>query len=317
MLTEKLVLKNPLLFIYKTVTTHLKKTLRTTIILLLILVSSLSYGQGNGLYKFQSENGKYGFMDKNGKIKVKAEYLNVGDFREGLCYVSKEVIKKGYKWIFIDTLGNKIFDIKDNFPETEFSEGFARISSFEEQWFVNRNGVNEFGKTWKDGHEEFKNGIAYVSDKEFSDFYPINTKGERIGTRTFSRVEIYNSRKNDSLESKSKIEFKSDKFIPFQENKIWGFKDSLNNVVIKPIFHKVDKFKNGVCAVRIKEVLFETANDYFLDALIDENGKILIEKEMHCYLGFQGELIEFYGGGHFSGGVHYLNKNGEEIKPTE
>jgi hypothetical protein len=295
----------------------LRKTLRTTIILLLILVSSLSYGQGNGLYKFISENGKYGFMDKTGKIKIKAEYLNVGDFSEGLCYASKEVIKKGYKWIFIDTLGNKAFDIKDNFPETVFSEGFVRISSFEEQWFVNKNGINEFGKTWKDGHGEFKNGIAFVSDKQFSDFYPINTKGERIDTKTFSRVEIYNSRKNDSLEIKNTTEFKSDKYIPFQENEFWGFKDSLNNVVIKPKFYKIDKFKNGVCAVRIKEVLFETANDYFLDALIDENGKILIEKEMHCYLGFQGELIEFYGGGHFSGGVHYLNSQGEEIIPTE
>ena len=256
-------------------------------------------------------------MDKSGKIKVKAEYLNVGDFSEGLCYVSKEVIKKGYKWIFIDTLGNKVFDIKDNFPETEFSEGFARISSFEEQWFVNRSGVNEFGKTWKDGHGEFKNGIAYVSDKEFSDFYPINTKGERIGTKTFSRVEIYNSRKNDRLESKSKKEFKSDKFVPFQENELWGFKDSLNNVVIKPKFYKVDKFKNGVCAVRINKREFEFANDYFLDALIDENGKTLIEIGMHCYMGFQGELIEFYGAPHFGGGVHYLNKNGQKIIPTE
>lgn len=295
----------------------MRKTLRATIILLLILVSSLSYGQGNGLYKFQSENGKYGFIDKNGKIKVKAEYLNVGDFSEGLCYVSKEVIKKDYKWIFIDTLGNKVIDIKDNFPETEFSEGFARISSFEEQWFVNKNGVNEFGKTWKDGHEEFKNGIAYVSDKEFSDFYPINTKGERIGTKTFSRVEIYNSRKNDRLESKNKMEFKSDKFVPYQENELWGFKDSLNIVVIKPKFHKVDKFKNGVCAVRINKREFEFANDYFLDALIDESGKTLIEIGMHCYMGFQGELIEFYGAPHFGGGVHYLNKDGIKIKPTE
>jgi hypothetical protein len=295
----------------------LKKILRTTIILLLILVSSLSFGQGNGLYKFQSENGKFGFMDKNGKIKVNADFLNVGDFSEGLCYASKEIIKKGYKWIFIDTLGNKVFDIKDNFPETEFSEGFARISSFEEHWFVNKSGVNNFEKTWKDGHEEFKNGIAYVSDKEFSDFYPINTKGERIGTQTFSRVEIYNSRKNDSLESKSKMEFKSDKFVPFQENELWGFKDSLNNVVIKPKFYKVDKFKNGVCAVRINKREFEFANDYFLDALIDENGKTLIEIGMHCYMGFQGELIEFYGAPHFGGGVHYLNKNGQKIIPTE
>ena len=256
-------------------------------------------------------------MDENGKIKVKAEYLNVGDFSEGLCYASKEVIKKGYKWIFIDTLGNKAFDIKDNFPETEFSEGFTRISSFEEHWFVNKNGVNEFGKTWKDGHEKFKNGIAYVSEKEFSDFYPINTKGERIGTKTFSRGEIYNLRKNETSEIKSKTEFKSDNYIPFQENELWGFKDSQNNIVIKPRFHKVDKFKNGVCAVRVNKREFEFANDYFLDAVINENGKTLIEIEMHCYRGFQGELIEFYGAPHFGGGIHYLNRNGEKIIPTE
>lgn len=291
--------------------------MRTTIILLLILVSSFSFGQGNGLYKFESENGKFGFMDKTGKIKIKAEYLRVGDFSEGLCYASKEIIKKVYKWIFIDTLGNKVFEIKDNFPQTIFSNGFARISSFEEHWFVNKKGENEFGKTWKDGHGEFKDGIAYVSDKQFTDFYQINTKGERINDKTFSRVDIYNSRKNYSSDTGDKTEYPSNKYVPFQKNELWGFKDSLGNVVIKPRFYKVDKFKNGVCAVRINKREFEFANDYFLDALIDENGKILIEKEMHCYLGFQGELIEFYGGVHFSGGVHYLNKYGEEIIPTE
>ena len=291
--------------------------MKTTITILLILISCLTRGQGNGLYKFKSQDGKYGFIDKSGKIKIKAEYLNVSDFSEGLCFVSKEVIKKGYKWIFIDTLGNKAFDIKDNFPETGFSDGFARISSFDEHWFVNKNGINEFGKTWKDGHGEFKNGIAYISDKEFSDFYPINRKGERIDNKTYSRVEIFNSRKNDSLEMKKIAEFKSNKFIPFQKNELWGFKDSQDNVVIKPQFYKVDKFNNGVCAVRIKNVQFEIANDYFLDAIIDENGRVLNEIEMHCYRGFQGDLIEFYGAPHFGGGVHYLNKKGQLIKPTE
>ncbi len=296
--------------------THSEKTLKTSLILLLILVSNLSFGQGNGLYKFRSENAKYGFMDQNGKIKVKAEYLIVGDFSEGLCYVSKKVIEKEYKWIFIDTLGNIVFDIKDNFPETEFSEGFARISSSEEHWFVNRKGINEFGKTWKDGQAGFKNGIAYVSDKKFSDFYPINTKGERIGTNFFSSVEIYKLIDDDSLDSKTKTKFKSDKYISFQENGLWGFKDSLNKVVISPKFYKVDVFEKGVCAVRIQDIYIETANDYFLDAVIDENGKTLINIEMHCYRGFQGNLIEFYGGPDFSGGIYYLNRNGEKIVPT-
>ncbi|MBC7440725.1 MAG: WG repeat-containing protein [Flavobacterium sp.] len=291
--------------------------MKTTTTIILILISCLTYGQGNGLYKFKSQDGKYGFIDKSGKIKIKAEYLNVSDFSEGLCFVSKEVVKKGYKWIFIDTLGNKAFDIKDNFPETGFSEGFARISSFDEHWFVNKNAENEFGKTWKDGHAEFKNGVAYVSDKQFSDFYPINTKGERIDTKTYSRVEIYNSRKNVDLKKLHKSVFKSERYISFKKNNLWGFKDNQGNVLIIPKFYKIDKFENGVCAVRINKIDFETANDYFLDALIDEDGNILIEIEMHCYMGFQGELIEFYGGPHFIGGVHYLNKNGEKITPTE
>ncbi|CAL2103652.1 conserved protein of unknown function [Tenacibaculum sp. 190130A14a] len=291
--------------------------MKTIVVSLLILASGFSYGQGNGLYRFQSENDKYGFMDKNGKIKIKAEYLKVSDFSEGLCAVSKKVIKKGYKWIFIDTLGNKVFDIKNNFPETGFSEGFARISSFEEHWFVNKKGVNEFEKTWKDGDGEFRNGIAYVSDKEFSDFYPINTKGKRIDSKTFSRIEIYDLRENDSLESKNKMDFRSDNFIPFQKNDLWGFKDNSNNVIIKPQFYKIDEFKNGVCAVRIEKRVFETTNDYFFDTLIDEKGKTLIKIEMHCYMGFQGELIEFYGAPHFGGGIHYLNKKGKKIIPME
>lgn len=295
--------------------TFQKNTLRVIITLLLFLISSISFGQGNGLYKFKSINGKYGFMDKTGKIKIKAEYLNVGEFSEGLCFVSKKTIKKGYKWIFIDTLGNTVFKIKDKFPETNFSEGFSRISNLKEHWFVNKNGVNEFKKTWRYGHSGFKNGIAYVSDDTSSDFYPINTKGERIGTKTFSRVEIYNLRENNNSKTKGKTKFESDKFVPFQENGRWGYRDSLNNVIIIPKFYKIDKFQNGVCAVKINNSKIEATNDNYFDALIDEHGNVLIELKMHCYLGFQGELIQFYGGPHFGGGVHYLNRKGEKIIP--
>lgn len=257
-------------------------------------------------------------MDKTGKIKIKAEYLNVGDFSEGLCYASKEVIKKGYKWIFIDTLGNKIFDIQDNFPKTGFKEGFARISSFEEHWFVNKNGINEFGKTWKDVHGEFKNGIAFVSDVKFKNFYPINNKGERISNKTYSGIDIQTLRKKDTIKfEKNKSRFISDKFVPFKRKGLWGFKDNNDKIVIKPRFYKVDKFENGVCAVLLNKQEFEFANDYFMDAIIDENGKILNEIDMHCYMGFQGELIQYYGGIHFSGGVYYLNNKGEKIIPHE
>ncbi|WP_298903596.1 WG repeat-containing protein [uncultured Psychroserpens sp.] len=215
--------------------------MRTTIILFLILVSCLSFGQGNGLYKFRSENGKYGFMDKHGKIQIKAEYLFVNDFDGGICKVSKEINNKNYKWIFINTLGQITSSDKKNFR----------------------------------------------------------------------------SANNYSSETKAKVGFTSDTFVPFQKNGLLGFKGDNGRVIIEPKFYKVDKFKNGVCAVRVNQVQFEVAGDYFFNALIDENGKVLIEIEMHCYMGFQGELIEFYGGPHFIGGVYYLNKNGKKINPTQ
>ncbi len=234
------------------------------IIFILVSVQTI-IAQGNGLYKFQDKNGKYGFMDKNGIIKIKPTYLIVDDFSEGLCYVSKEVIKKGYKWIFIDTLGNEAFDIDDHFPETKFSNGFARIESSEGHYFVNRKGINEFGKTWKDGYGAFKKGIAYVSDKQFTDFYPINTKGERVDHKTYSRLEIYESRENDSSTVKHPSKYQSDNFIPFKKKKLWGFKDSHGKIVIPAQFYKIDEFKNGVCGVQVHEPFFKIANDYYLD----------------------------------------------------
>ncbi len=276
--------------------------------ILFLLFSTLLFGQQNGLYKFIGSNGKYGFIDKTGNIKVQPKYLIVQDFGDGLCFVSKEVITKGYKWICIDTIGNEVFDIQDNFPETVFKEGFARISSFTEHWFINKNGINEFKKTWKDGYKEFNNGIAYVSDIRFSNFYPIDTKGNRIGNKNYSSIEIYQSLKNDN----SPI---TDTLIKFKQDSLWGFKNLKGDIVIEPKYYLVNRFQNGLCAVRLNYQPFEVANDYYLDAIINTKGQVVSQQPMHCYMGFQGDLIVYYGGFHFSGGVHYLDKNGQRIIP--
>jgi hypothetical protein len=97
--------------------------------LVFLAFSTIAYGQINRLYEYQEKNGKYGFIDKSGEVKIEAKYLIVEDFGDGLCFVSKETIAKGYKWICIDTMGKEVFDIQDNSPETTFDEGFARISS--------------------------------------------------------------------------------------------------------------------------------------------------------------------------------------------
>jgi hypothetical protein len=274
------------------------------------MFSLFAFGQGSGLYDFIGKNGKYGFIDKNGIVKVKPKYLKVQDFSEGLCFVSKEVNSKGYKWICIDTSGNKVFDIQNNNPETEFSEGFARISSFTEHWFINKKGKKVFNKSWKDGQGNFKNGIAFVSDVQFYSFYPIDIKGNRIEKGNYSRIEVNGKLTSDAL-------IILDTLIKFKQDSLWGFKNLKGEIVITPKYYLADKFENGLCAVRLNYQPFEIANDYYLDAIINTKGKVVNHVQMHCYLGFQGDLIVYYGGFHFSGGVHYLDKNGQKVIPKE
>lgn len=289
--------------------------MRILLTILTIFISTFHLlGQGNSLYQFVGDNGKYGFIDKTGKIKIEPIYLRVHDFSEGLSIVSKEVVKKGYKWICIDTLGNEVFDIADNFPETNFSNGFARISSFTEHWFINTKGKNEFCKTWRNGYKNFKDGIAYVGDEEYSlsHLYPISTKGERIGNETWSFIEVFEMRKKLELNDNDigKV------IIAFQLDTLWGFKDLEGQVSIEPRFYKVGEFENGICPVRTVYVPFEFRGGYY-NAVIDTTGHILTETEMYCYIGFQGELIEYYLGPHFSGGPHYLDKDGKIIEPKK
>ncbi|MFC4232403.1 WG repeat-containing protein [Parasediminibacterium paludis] len=277
--------------------------------ILILLFSTQSFGQINKLYQFRSQNNKYGFIDKTGNIKIEPIYLVVKKFSDGLYFVSKEVITRGYKWVCIDTLGNEVFDIQDNFPETDFSEGFARISSLTRQWFINKKGINQFKRTWKDGYQAFTKDIAYVSNIPFSNFYPIDTTGRRIGNKTYSRVEIYQNLKSNSLV------FSIDTLVKFKQDSLWGFKNENGDIVIKPKFYFVDRFQNGLCAVRLSYQEFDVVNDYFFDAIINTKGEIVSQQPMHCYMGLQGDFIEYYGGFHFSGGVHYLDKNGQRVIP--
>lgn len=278
------------------------------LIIFLIIFPMLAFGQGNGLYKFIDKNGKYGFINKNGEIKIKPDYLSVHHFRDGLCFVSKKTIRKGYKWICIDTNGNKVFDIKDNFPETDFNEGFARISSFTEHWFINKQGINVFAKHWKDGHGNFKNGLAYVSDVQFQNFYSIDTKGKRTENITYSRIEV-----NEKLADKNEI--LPDTMVKFKKDSLWGFKNQNGEIIIEPQYYLTDRFENGLCAVRLKYKRIEVANDYYFDAIINTKGEVVSQQPMHCFLGFQGDLIVYYGSFHFSGGIYYLDKGGQKIIP--
>jgi len=95
----------------------------------------------------------------------------------------------------------------------------------------------------------------------------------------------------------------------------WGFIDLKGNVVIEPIFFDVYRFERGICVVRTTFQQYRSGNDFYYNAIINSKGEIITSAEMHCCMGIQGELIKYYGGGDFSGGVYYLDLNGKKINP--
>lgn len=277
--------------------------MKLAVFFLLILISSKSFGQEKKLYKFQSKNGKIGFIDKKGQIKINPDFLFAHDFNEGLAFVSKNHEEIGYDWICIDTLGNEVFHIYNRIPESNFYNGLARISNFSEHWFINCTGKKVFNKSFTDGIGGFEKGCAMVKDSTKEEFYWINLKGEVIESPNLGEFQE-KERTDCNLYS-------------YEESNLFGFKNSIGEIVIQAKFITVDKFENGVCAVQLNKPVWQIAGNRYFDTLINLNGEILIEKPMYSYLGFQGELIQFYTGPHFSGQVQYLNEFGELIKVQE
>lgn len=396
--------------------------MKLNFIFILLFFPNLMFAQGNGLYKFIGKNGKYGFMDKTGKVIIPAKYIRIGypGFSEGLAFVSEKKATNGsYNWVCIDMSGKEVFSVaKQSSPETGFSEGYAVITDYVNDWFINRSGKQVFEIKFSNACG-FTNGFARVN----YDSYFIDKKGEKVlylplncamfnngiaycGTRiidTYGNTLIDNideitdlsneyikvkrnnkwgfidrkgniiidfqyeqdswnvldmllNIKTDSLDALPKTTYRNIGFFyeglaSIQKDSLFGFINLKNEIVIEPIFKKVqyfseglagvsldgktwgfinkegkfvieseyyfvDSFKNGVCGVLLtNERMY--IGDYHLNAIINKNNEILYKAEMHSYRGFQGELIQYYEGWDFNGRIHYLDKFGKPVIPKE
>lgn len=75
----------------------------------------------------------------------------------------------------------------------------------------------------------------------------------------------------------------------FRAESGYGFMDSLGNVLVKPIYHFVDEYKDGLTIVRT----IEGDKKYGVkrDAIIDEKGKILIPLGSHSLQNLGNQLV--------------------------
>lgn len=80
------------------------------------------YELRDGLMRFV-DNQKFGYKDKDGNIIIKPQYVDAGDFSEGLAFVRRG---KSSLWGYIDTTGATV--IAPRFRQARpFSEGLAAV----------------------------------------------------------------------------------------------------------------------------------------------------------------------------------------------
>ncbi|MDD4739305.1 MAG: WG repeat-containing protein [Bacteroidales bacterium] len=259
---------------------------------------------------------KYGkdpyFIDKEGeKAKHLPEYGSI--FQNGISYC-------GYK--LIDTLGNVLIDSIDEW--TGADDEYLKVRRKDKWGFIDRKGniiidfqYEEDRSRWFDKFLKlntdsldaipkarfrnvgyFSEGLASLQIDSLYGF--INLKNEIVIEPIFKGVSYF----SEGLAGAT------------LDGKTWGFINKEGKFEIEPQYFYVDAFENGACGVNLIATGFYIG-DYYFNAIINKKNEILFKGEMHSYMGFTGELIQYYEGGDFGGEIHYLDKNGKPIIPQE
>lgn len=198
-------------------------------------------------------------------------------------------VRRNDKWGFIDRRGNIIID---------FQYEQDRRREFDKSLKLNTDSLDALPKATYRNVGFFYEELASIQKDSLFGF--INLKNEIVIEPVFKEVQYF----SEGLAGAT------------LDGKTWGFINKEGKFVIEPQYFYVDAFVNGICGVLLSDGPLYM-NDYHLDAIIDKSNNILYRAEMHSYRGFQGELIQYYDGGDFSGRIHYLDKKGKLVIPKK
>lgn len=161
--------------------------------------------------------GKYGYIDKTGKMVINAQYQMGSDFNNGYARVDKDG-----KSAFIDKTGKLV---------TSFYSSDKELKN------------NDIYKLYNDYKQEDYNCIdAAVINNKYSS-YVIDSKALTLNKMHGASCCFWDGRAEISFYTTSGNR---------REYKI-GFIDTAGNIVIKPQFHSVMNFSEGLSAVSLPE----------------------------------------------------------------
>lgn len=264
-------------------------------------VSDEKYGSSSSYFiNKEGERVKYlpigGCMFNNGISFCSGQLVDtlgnvlIGNINEwtGASYEYLKVKRKD-KWGFVDRKGNIIIDFQ--YPQD-------RRRVFDNILKLNADSLDALPKATYRNVGFFYEGLASIQKDSLFGF--INSKNEIVIEPIYKGVRHF----SEGLAGAT------------LDGEKWGFINKEGVFIIEPKYFSVDAFQNGICGVLLtKEPLF--IDDYHLNAIVNKSGNVLINIEMHSYEGFKGDLIKFYDWADFNGKIHYLDNNGNQVKPKE
>jgi hypothetical protein len=259
------------------------------LILFLILISAIIYGQQGNLIKFQDENNLNGYKNIKGEIIVKPIYKNASVFNQGLAIVSTD---KG--WTVINNKGNQIVEF-GGIPGAIYSNleyKYIRHKKNDKWGFIDRKG-NVIIDYQYDDTKDFNEGLAPVKIENKWGF--INIKNKLIIKPTYENVQLF-----------------SDSLAAIQINEKWGFIDKKGSIIVEVKYTSVYSFSEGLCAVNTQP--FNMANGGWANEVINKSSKVIFTGEFYFFNRYSNGIANYWEGYHFSGKNIFIDRNGKVIK---
>lgn len=209
-------------------------------------------------------NELFGFCDSSGQIKIKPEYQEADNFKEGYALVMKNDL-----YGYINKSGKVKIDFK--YPEAgSFNHNVAIVQKNKSWYVIDQN--NRILTDVYDDISEFSNGLAVV--KKGGLFGAIDLNGKEIISSEFESL-------GDFSEGKSS----------FLKNGKYGFIDLQGFPLIPPLFDWVEDFKLGRCRVKVnnKYGVIDTIGDYIIKPdfdLIEQSRQGVYVVVKNNYYGF-------------------------------
>ncbi len=215
---------------------------------------------------------KYGYINKKGEYVIQPQYSQAQSFHEGVAWVTR----KGSAPILINTKGEELLEMKDAETCYSFSDGFARVLSYDEK------GNAQYGFIDKKGN--YKGGIKYVYAGNFLGglAYGVMNNSDSTSVRGF--IPMNSSGFSFVLPDSLNLPYSDD--FPFHngfaivqgESRLKGLIDKEGKIVVNPQFDDLEADNKDwyICSLR-------GSSD---KGWCDKTGKIVINPQFDHVLPF-------------------------------